>query len=117
MNLKDIIKITKLKNLKWCNHHIHNDVGGGIYRMYDINKEVIYVGKSVDLHRRLHEHYSKKSNTDYFIDEVVKHEVLFENNIILQTLLESMFIAYHKPKYNDEVKAETKRGAEENEPS
>jgi hypothetical protein len=117
MNLKDIIKITKLKNLKWCNHHIHNDVGGGIYRMYDINNDVIYVGKSVDLHRRLHEHYSKKSNTKDFIDEVVKHEVLFENNIIIQTMLESIFIAYHKPKYNDEVESEIQRGANQSEPS
>jgi hypothetical protein len=111
MNLKDIIKITKVKNLKWCDYHIHNDVGGGIYRMFDKNKDVIYVGKSNDLHRRLHEHYGKKSNAESFIDEVVKHEVLFENNPVYQTLLESIFIAYHTPKYNDEVL----RGAEPNE--
>lgn len=108
MDFKDIIKISKVRNIKWCDHHIHNDVGGGIYRMFNADKEVIYVGKSVDLHRRLHEHYSKKSNTDYFIDEVVKHEVLFENNPIYQTLLESVFIAYHEPKYNDEVKESRK---------
>jgi hypothetical protein len=103
MNLKDLIKISKVRNLKWCDYHIHTDVGGGIYRMYDINKNVIYVGKSNDLHRRLHEHYSKKSNTSYFIDEVVKHEVIFENDPVMQTLLESIFIDYHHPKFNDEV--------------
>jgi excinuclease UvrABC nuclease subunit len=64
------------------------------------------VGKSIDLHRRLHEHYGKKSNTAYFIDEVVKHEVIFENNPIYLSLLESIFIAYYQPKYNDEVKQE-----------
>lgn len=110
MNFNDLIKISKVRKLKWTKDHIHNDVGGGIYRMYNANKEIIYVGKSNDLHRRLHEHYSKKSNTDYFIDEVVKHEVIFENNPVFQTLLESIFIAYHQPKYNDEVQ----RGADNN---
>jgi hypothetical protein len=113
MDFKDLIKISKVRNLKWCDYHIHTDVGGGIYRMFDINGAVIYVGKSNDLHRRLHEHYSKKSNTGYFIDEVVKHEVIFENNPVYQTLLESIFIAYHEPKYNDEVK-DLQRGADNN---
>ena len=103
LNFNDLIKISKVRQMKWNNHHIHNDVGGGIYRMFDINKNVIYVGKSNNLHRRLHEHYSKKSNTDYFIDEVVKHEVIFENDPVFQTLLESIFIAYYQPRYNDEV--------------
>ena len=96
--------------MKWCDHHIHNDVGGGIYRMSNAQKEIIYVGKSIDLHRRLHEHYGKKSNTEYFIDEVVKHEVLFENNPIYLSLLEAIFIAYYQPKYNDEVKSALENG-------
>jgi hypothetical protein len=115
MNFNDLIKISKVKKLKWCDHHIHNDVGGGIYRMFDKDNAVIYVGKSNDLHRRLHEHYSKKSNTGYFIDQVVKHEVFFENNPIYQTLLESIFIAYHEPKFNDEVKDSQQEGNENDE--
>ena len=114
MDFKDLIKISKVRKLKWCDHHIHNDVGGGIYRMFDKENNVIYVGKSNDLHRRLHEHYSKKSNTAYFIDQVVKHEVIFENSPVFQTLLESIFISYHQPKFNDEVKGadELQRGAD-----
>jgi hypothetical protein len=104
MNFNDLIKISKVRKMKWIDHHIHDNIGGGIYRFYNINKEIIYVGKSVDLHRRLHQHYSKSTNTAYFIDEVVKHEVILENNPIFQTLLEGIFIAYHQPKYNDEVK-------------
>jgi excinuclease ABC subunit C len=114
LSFNDLIKVSKVKQLKWIPHHIHNTVGGGIYRMYDIENNVVYVGKSVDVHRRLHEHYSKKSNTDYFIDEVVKHEVLIENNIVMQSLLEQIFIAYHQPKYNTEVQEEIKRGADNN---
>jgi hypothetical protein len=103
LTFKDLIKISKVKKLQWNKYHIHSDVGGGVYRFFDISGSVIYVGKSVDLHRRLHEHYRKKSNTSYFIDEVVKHEVLIENNPIFQHLLEAILIAYHQPKYNDEV--------------
>jgi excinuclease UvrABC nuclease subunit len=109
MNFNDLIKISKVRKMKWHKHHIHTDVGGGIYRMFNIENDVIYVGKSVDLHRRLHEHYSKRSNTDYFIDEVTRHEVIFENDPVFLTLLESIFIAYHQPKYNDEVQ---QRGAD-----
>lgn len=109
MNFNDLIKITKIKNMKWIDHHIHDDCGGGIYRFSNINKEIIYVGKSVDLHRRLHQHYSKSTNTAYFIDEVVKHEVFLNNDPIMQTLLEGIFIAYHCPKYNDEVKDSKQR--------
>jgi hypothetical protein len=103
LTLKDLIKTSKIQKLKWNGYHIHNDIGGGVYRFLNIDHEIIYVGKSVDLHRRLHEHYNKKSNSDYFIDEVVKHEVLIENNPIFQHLLEAVLIAYYQPKYNDEV--------------
>lgn len=50
------------------------------------------------------QHFGKDSHTAYFIDEVDFVEVLLEENPIYQTLLEAIFIAYHKPKYNDEIK-------------
>jgi hypothetical protein len=104
LTFKDLVKISKIKGLKWSNYHVHSYIGGGIYRLFNAAGEVIYVGKSVDLHRRLHQHYSMNSNIDYFIDEVVRHEVLIEENPIYQHLLEAIFIAYHQPKYNEEVK-------------
>ena len=39
MNFKDLIKISKVSKMKWCDHHIHNDVGGGIYRMSNDKKK------------------------------------------------------------------------------
>jgi excinuclease UvrABC nuclease subunit len=72
--------------------------------MFDKTSKVIYVGKSKDIHRRLLQHIGKDTNTAYFIDEVDCIEWLEENNPIFQTLLEAIFIAYHQPKYNDEVK-------------
>ena len=81
-----------------------NKLGGGIYRMYDGDGDIIYVGKSNNIHRRLLEHMGSRTNSAYFIDQVARIEWHSENNPILQTLLEGIFIAYHMPKFNDEVK-------------
>lgn len=81
---------------------------GGIYRMYDKNRQIIYVGKSSNLHRRWLQHFGKRTNSADFIDEVESLDFLVENNPIYRTLLESIFIAYHEPKYNDEVQDERK---------
>jgi excinuclease ABC subunit C len=114
MNFNDLIKTTKIKKMKFqvYDHKLFNPkeitslnkLGGGIYRMFDKTSKVIYVGKSKDIHRRLLQHIGKDTNTAYFIDEVDCIEWLEENNPIFQTLLEAIFIAYHQPKYNDEVK-------------
>jgi excinuclease UvrABC nuclease subunit len=105
MNIKDLLKVSKIRALKFSPVDMEQvESGGGIYRMYDANKQVIYVGKSNNLHRRLLQHIGKDTNTAYFIDEVKKIEWLKANDPVIQTLLEGIFIAYHAPKYNDEVK-------------
>lgn len=105
MELKKLLKVTKIKDIEFSPIDLTaNDIGGGIYRMYDKTGEVIYVGKSQDLHRRLHQHTGKDTNTAYFIDEVTKFEWTTEADPVHQNLLEAIFIAYHRPKYNDEVK-------------
>lgn len=113
--LKHLLKVSNIRAYKFMPYDIlipqeeidalaTNKLGGGIYRMYDGDGNIIYVGKSVDVHRRLLEHMGSRSNTAYFIEEVVRIEWHSENNPILQTVLEGIFIAYHMPKYNDEVK-------------
>lgn len=105
LNIKDLIKLSKLQKIKFEPIDLSNNgIGGGIYRMYDVNNEIIYVGKSSDLHRRLHQHIGKHTNTAYFIDEAKRFEWHVENDPVYQTMLEGLFIAYHRPKYNDEVK-------------
>ncbi len=87
IDIKDLIKITVLKHFEWkqwehelYGNHVEmllnhptteatNLLGGGIYRMYDSNNEIIYVGKSNNIHRRLLEHIGHRSNTSYFVDE------------------------------------------------
>ena len=107
---KEFIKITSVKKTKFSIVNLNiGKIGGGIYRMYNNSGEVIYVGKSSDLHRRLLQHYGKDTNTAYFIDEVTKAEWHLEDDPVYQTLLEAIFIAYHKPKYNDEIKDAKKK--------
>ena len=111
MHFKDLIKTSKIKKLPFAPIDLtQKDIGGGIYRMYDKTGKVVYVGKSQNLYRRLQQHIGKDTNTAYFIDEIDYFEWLQENNPIFQNLLEAIFIAYHEPKYNDEVK--DKRRAE-----
>lgn len=105
MNIKDIIKMSKVKTLPFSPINLEQEnVGGGIYRMSDLKGKVVYVGKSQNLHRRLHQHIGKDTNTAYFIDEIDYFEWLPESDPVLQNVLEAIFIAYHEPKYNDEVK-------------
>jgi excinuclease ABC subunit C len=122
MGIKDFVKVSKLKKLEFIPYDFAaefleiaengilkvNKYGGGIYRMYDADNQIIYVGKSNDINRRLHEHLGKRSNTAYFIDQVKKIEFFVENDPALQTMLEGIFIAYHEPKFNDEIKDRSK---------
>lgn len=100
----DFYKISIVKHIEKADKK--NKYGGGIYRMYDEAGEVIYVGKSNNIHRRLLQHIGKRTNSAYFIDEVKRVEYHVENSPVFQTMLEGIFIAYHMPKFNDEVKEE-----------
>jgi len=107
MRFDDLIKRDFLTQLKFDPVDLRNTkIGGGIYRMYDKDRIVIYVGKSQNLLRRLHQHIGKDTNTKYFIDEVDFFEWLPNPSPVFQGMLEGIFIAYHMPKYNDEVKYE-----------
>src|SRR6476646_5231124 len=81
----------------------HN-IDGGIYRMYDKAGEIVYVGKSGSLRDRIRNHIHHRTHIAYFMDEVVKIEWHEEPDPVFETLLESIFIAYHLPKHNDEIK-------------
>jgi excinuclease UvrABC nuclease subunit len=110
MEFTDVIKTSFInRRLKWRPIDLgETHIGGGVYRMKDKNDQIIYVGKSHDLHRRILQHIGKDTNTKYFIDEVRVIEWMPEPSPIFQTLLEGIFIAMYSPKYNDEVKDEGK---------
>jgi excinuclease UvrABC nuclease subunit len=120
LKLKDLIKTTMIRRgikfKKFDKKKHDSELGGGIYRMRDHSGEVIYVGKSTDLHRRLHQHIGKDTNTSYFIDEVKKIEFTQEPDPVYQNLLEGVYMAYYRPKYNSEVKEAKERFGEDFDP-
>jgi excinuclease UvrABC nuclease subunit len=102
-----LVNVDLVKNLSFSAFKKHSEhFGGGVYRMFDKNKKIIYVGKSNDLQRRITTHLGGKTNTDYFIKKVKHIDYHKNDSPIMQTMLEGILIAYYKPKYNDEVKDE-----------
>ena len=105
MNVTHLLNMSIVEGLNFTPVQLQdNSIGGGIYRMYDKDRIVIYVGKSQNLVRRLKQHIGEDTNSAYFINEAIYFEWLPEASPIYQNLLEAIFIAYHEPKYNDEVK-------------
>jgi hypothetical protein len=111
--LNKLVNLAFIKNLEFDEFDMQANIDGGIYRMYNADGEIIYVGKSSNLRTRIHNHLEHRTHTDYFIDEVVRVEYHTEPNPIYETLLESIFIAIHLPKYNDEVKDAKKKLGED----
>jgi DNA polymerase-3 subunit epsilon len=117
MNLKEIVKISKMKALTFQRVDLNQkNIDGGIYRMFNSAGTVIYVGKSGNLRRRIDDHLDHRTHTSYFIDEVDKIEWLQEPDPYFESLLEAIFIAYHRPKYNDETKDHRKKFGDDIEP-
>jgi excinuclease UvrABC nuclease subunit len=117
MNLKDVVKTNFVKKMKFTEFDMElsqKHIDGGVYRMFDESGEIIYVGKSGNLYIRLYNHLGHRTNTQYFIDEVVRIDYYCEPNPIYETLLEAVLIAYYQPKYNDEVKDAKKKFGEDN---
>lgn len=73
----------------------------GVYKFYNRQHELIYIGKSTNLRQRAIQHYnSKEKKTRQMIAEI--HNVEFEETgtELIALLLESEEIKRHQPKYN-----------------
>lgn len=111
--LESMINTEFIKAMEWTPFNENQRIiDGGVYRMFNAENEIIYVGKSIELYVRIHNHLEFRNHTKYFMSEVVRVEWFQEKNPVFITLLESMLIAYYRPKYNDEVKDEKKLGAD-----
>lgn len=105
--LAQIVNLEMIRNLKFTAYKKEQPhIGGGVYRMFDEKEKVVYVGKSNDITRRIHQHLSASTNTKRFIKEVRHIDYHRNNSPIMQTLLEACLIAFYRPKHNDEVKDE-----------
>ena len=75
----------------------------GVYRMYDISNQIIYVGKAKNLKKRISSYFRKNvdsNKTRALVAQINHIEVTVTNTETEALILEHNFIKQHKPKYN-----------------
>lgn len=76
----------------------------GIYRYYNKDGELIYVGKAKSLKKRVSSYFNKQSQynrkTEKLVSEIKKIEFTLANSEFDALLLENNFIKQYQPKYN-----------------
>jgi excinuclease ABC subunit C len=76
----------------------------GIYRYYNKEGELIYVGKAKNLKKRVSSYFNKQSQynrkTEKLVSEIRKIEFTLANTEFDALLLENNFIKQYQPKYN-----------------
>jgi len=76
----------------------------GIYRYYNKEGELIYVGKAKSLKKRVSSYFNKQSQynrkTEKLVSEIRKIEFTLANTEFDALLLENNFIKQYQPKYN-----------------
>lgn len=75
----------------------------GVYRMYDANDTVLYVGKAKNLKKRVSSYFLRASDnakTEAMLDQVADIQVTVTHTEDEALLLESTLIKRHRPRYN-----------------
>ncbi len=76
----------------------------GIYRFYNKENTLIYVGKAKNLKKRVASYFNKQSTynrkTDKLVSEIQSIEFTLANTEFDALLLENNFIKQNQPKYN-----------------
>ena len=76
----------------------------GVYLMKDDQDEIIYVGKAINLRRRVRQYFSKSGQKNKKVQVMVQHiksfETIIVNNEVEALILESNLIKENRPKYN-----------------
>ncbi|RTE87190.1 MULTISPECIES: excinuclease ABC subunit UvrC [Gammaproteobacteria] len=75
----------------------------GVYRMYDANQEVIYVGKAKSLKKRVSSYFRKQVDsvkTQALVKNICAMDVTVTNTESEALILENSFIKKYRPKYN-----------------
>lgn len=80
----------------------------GIYKMYDKENNIIYIGKAKNLRNRVRSYFSYKQNykTRELIKKIIEIEFILTDNENEAFLLESNMIKKYRPVFNMELKDE-----------
>lgn len=79
----------------------------GIYRFYDKHGQIIYVGKAINIKKRVHQHFSGNNlgkRRQDFIQEIYSVDCFETGTEIMALLYECKFIKQHWPKFNRALK-------------
>lgn len=80
----------------------------GVYLMHDKNDTIIYVGKAVDLNRRVHSYFRTMHNRTAKIERMISliryFEYIVTDSELEALVLENNLIKEHRPKYNTLLK-------------
>ena len=72
----------------------------GLYLLYDINNDLLYVGKTKNLLNRLHQHFRGVSNAERFFRLIDSVKVYFVDDQLERELYETYIINEFKPTMN-----------------
>src|SRR5271154_2737438 len=76
----------------------------GVYRFYNLEKTLIYVGKAKSLKKRVSSYFNKQSQysrkTEKLVSEIRSIEYTLADSEFDALLLENNFIKQNQPKYN-----------------
>lgn len=80
----------------------------GVYRYYDKNNNLLYVGKAKNLKKRVSSYFTAKKNTSsriqILVNKIKRIEYTIVNHEKDALLLENTFIKEQKPKYNIQLR-------------
>jgi len=83
----------------------------GCYLYYDLNGEIIYVGKAKNLKNRVKSYFNKSHDSaklNVLVPQIEKFEYIITDSEVEALILESHLIKKHQPKYNILLKDDKK---------
>ena len=82
-------------------------ISPGIYKYFDANSKLIYIGKAKNLKNRVSSYFNNKKQygkTKLLVSKIVKIEFIVVETELDALLLENSLIKEHQPKYNIQLK-------------